>query len=40
MIIGGDSDMACVANVVGMQEVMRERLMYAICEGQGSFDLS
>lgn len=26
--------------VVLMQEVMRERLLYAICEGQGSFDLS
>lgn len=26
--------------VVMMQEVMRERLLYAICEGQGSFDLS
>lgn len=25
---------------VMMQEVMRERLLYAICEGQGSFDLS
>lgn len=23
-----------------VQEVMRERLLYAICEGQGSFDLS
>jgi len=23
-----------------VQEVMRKRLLYAICEGQGSFDLS
>lgn len=40
MIGGGDSDMWCAVNAVGSQEVMREKLMYAICEGQGSFDLS